>query len=338
MEYVDALGSSLSRIGLGTWAMGGEGWFASIGAQEVGASLEVVAAANQCGVNWIDTAPAYGLGRSEELIGRALRHLPESERPFVFTKCGVVWDDRGEPDEDLTAAGVRRDCDESLRRLGVEHLDLLQIHWPATDGTPLEETWAVMADLVAAGKVRWLGVSNFSVEQMDTAESIRHVDTVQPPLSLLRRDTLAEVIPWCERHGTVVLVYSALESGLLAGTYSRDRIEALAEDDVRRTRPFFTPGGCAGALRLVDRLREIAAVRGCSVAEIALGWVLSRPGVTAAILGARSARQVREWATWAGLGWDADVAGAVDTALEELIVGSPELQGSGRSDDDRHAC
>jgi aryl-alcohol dehydrogenase-like predicted oxidoreductase len=317
LERVDALDTSLSRIGLGTWAMGGGGWFASIGVQDEAASMDVVRAAATSGVNWLDTARVYGLGRSEEIVGLTLRQLPERERPLVFTKCGVAWDSSGDPYYDLTPAGIRRDCDVSLRALGVERLDLLQIHWPAEDDTPFEDTWGTMADLVTEGKARWVGVSNFSVELLDQAESIRHIDAVQPSLSLLRHAALDDVIPWCARRGTFVLAYSSLESGLLAGTYSPRRVQELDDEDVRRTRSFFTAEGFPAASRFLERLRRIAAWRGCSVAEVAVGWVLSRPGVAATILGARSADQVREWSTWTDLKWDTETERRIEAALDE---------------------
>lgn len=321
-------GVPISPLGLGSWAMGGSGYPASLGAQRDEDSLATIRAAVAAGIDWIDTAPYYGLGRAEELIGRYLPAVPDGERPLVFTKCGIVWRSAHEqPTEVLTPENLRRECEASLRRLGVERLDLLQIHWPATDGTPIEDSWGTLAELVDEGKVRWIGVSNFDVELLDRCERIRHVDTLQPPLSLLRRTAAAELLPWCRRHGTAVLVYSPLESGMLAGSYDAERVASLADDDVRMERTdVFGPGAVERNLAFVERLRTIAAGHGWTVPELAAAWVLSWPGVTGAILGARTPAQLAQWSGAASLRLDEATLDAVADALTATGAGTGPLR------------
>ncbi len=297
MQHVTLDGERLSRVGLGTWVMGGGGYLATLGDQSDADSREVIFRAVEAGVNWLDTAPYYGLGHAEEVIGDALRSLPAGDRPLVFTKCGVAWDDPYQPSwEVLTPDSIRRECEMSMRRLGVAELDLLQIHWPVIGGTPVEESWSAMAELADTGMTRWIGVSNFDPPLLERCEAIRHVDTVQPPFSLLRRSAGVDVIPWCQQHGTAVLAYSPLESGMLAGSFTRERAAALPANDVRLERPEIFSGPQLGdCLELVDRLRPVAAELGRTLAELASGWVLSWPGVSAAILGARTSQQLAGW-------------------------------------------
>jgi aryl-alcohol dehydrogenase-like predicted oxidoreductase len=319
MRYTTFHGAPLSRIGLGTWVMGSAGWQASLGRQADDDSLRVIRAAVEAGINWIDTAPVYGLGHAEEIVGSALRSLPCSDRPMVFTKCGIVWDDRDSPTREvLSRANIRAECHASLRRLGVPELDLLQIHWPATDGTPVEESWTAMAELAAEGLTRWIGVSNFDAALLDRCERIRHVDTLQPPFSLLRRGAAADVIPWCTRHGTAVLAYSPLESGMLAGSYTKRRALELGPEDVRLERPeVFCEPDLSRNLALARCLDKIAGRSGRTVAELACGWVLSWPGVTAAILGARTERQL---AGWSGHGSDTLPGGLISEISDALVA------------------
>jgi aryl-alcohol dehydrogenase-like predicted oxidoreductase len=267
---------------------------ASWGEQDDGDTVAMLHAAVEAGITWIDTAAVYGLGHAERVVGRALAGLPGHARPLVFTKCGLVWGDdpRQVPLHTLAPASIRRECEASLRRLGVDRLDLYQIHWPSMDGTPVEDGWATMADLVDEGKVRWIGVSNFDVDLLERCERIRHVDSLQPPLSLLDRRALSHLLPWCQRHGTGVLAYSPLASGLLTGRFSRGRLATLDPEDWRREAPPFRDPDLGRALALVDRLRPIAREAGCSLPELALAWVLSCPGVTAAIVGARDPGQL----------------------------------------------
>src|SRR3954447_14102392 len=209
---------TITRVGLGAWAIGGGDWQGGWGPQDDRDSVAAIHHAVTAGVNWVDTAPAYGLGRAEEVVGEALRQLPASDRPLVFTKCGLVWDPGGRTvSNTLAPKMIRAECDDSLRRLGVDAIDLLQAHWPTWDETPLEESWAAMAALVDAGKVRYIGLSNFTADDLRTCEAIRHVDTYQPELNLLVRHAATETIPLCLANGTGVLVYSPMRSGLLTG-------------------------------------------------------------------------------------------------------------------------
>jgi aryl-alcohol dehydrogenase-like predicted oxidoreductase len=311
------LGSSgieITRVGFGAWAVGGGGSRFGWGSQEDDESVAAIRAAVERGVNWVDTAPFYGLGHSEEVVGRALREL-SADRPYVFTKCGLVWDEQGDPHNVMAPDSVRRECEDSLRRLGVEAIDLYQVHWPPTDGTDLETYWAVLADLKAEGKVRAIGLSNHDVKQLAEAEDVAHVDSLQPPFSLISRDAAADVIPWCADNGTGVIVYSPMHSGLLTGAMTLERIAALPEDDWRKTNPDFTGEDARRNLGLADGLRPVAERHGVSVAAVAVAWTLAWPGVTGAIVGGRNAAQVEGWLPAAGLtltGQDLDdIAAAV---------------------------
>ena len=287
----------ITRVGFGAWAVGGGDWQGGWGPQEDADSIAAIHRAVALGVNWIDTAPAYGLGRAEEVVGRAIAQLPASERPLVFTKCGLVWAKGGRTVSNVLApASIRQECDASLRRLGVDVLDLLQIHWPSDDGTPLEESWGTMAELVDEGRVRHIGVSNFDVALLERCEAIRHIDTVQPQLNLIARGAAADVIPWARSHRTGVLVYSPMRSGLLTGAFTPDRVQSLPEDDWRRADADFTEPGLTRNLALVGSMRVVAQRLGCSLPELAVAWTLAWPGVTAAIVGARRPDQVEGWA------------------------------------------
>lgn len=310
-------GLSISAIGLGAWAFGGDGWRFTWGTQDDERSIATVHRAVELGVNWIDTAAVYGLGHSEEVVGKALAALPEADRPYVFTKAGLVWDPENPaaaPSRIMRPDSVRREVEDSLRRLGVEAIDLYQVHWPDTgapldwngDGgtaagqaTPLEEYWQVMADLKTEGKVRAIGLSNHGPELLETARAIAPVDAVQPPLSLLNRSAEPE-IDWAADHGTGVIVYQPLHSGLLTGTFTRERIASLDPADWRRTHPDFTTHLDAN-LRTVDRVRTVAEAHGTTTGAVAIAWVLARRGVTGAIAGARRPEQTADWVRAAGL-------------------------------------
>jgi aryl-alcohol dehydrogenase-like predicted oxidoreductase len=291
-------GLNITEVGFGAWALGGGGWAYSWGPQDDAASVEAIRHAVARGVNWIDTAAQYGYGHSEEVVGRALRSIPASERPLVFTKGGMVWDEADpfkEAERNLRPESIRREVEASLRRLGVDHIDLYQFHWPDEIGTPVEESWGELSRLVDEGKVLHPGVCNFPVELLERAERIRHVDSLQPPFSLIRRDAGAELLPWCVEHGTGVIVYSPMQSGLLTGRFSAAHIAGLAEDDWRRRAPEFTEPRLPRNLALVEALRPIADRVGATMPELAVAWTLSWPGVTAAIVGARSPEQVDGW-------------------------------------------
>jgi len=285
----------ITRVGLGAWAMGGGEWQGGWGPQADAESIATIQRAVDLGVNWIDTAPAYGLGRSEEVVGAALRALPPEDRPLVFTKCGLIWQ-AGERTVSncLAPESIRRECDASLQRLGCEPIDLLQAHWPTWDDTPIEESWGTMADLVSDGKVRAIGLSNFDVEDLERCERVRHVDTYQPELNLIERRA-AERLAWCRDHGTGVIAYSPMRSGLLTGQFTAERVAALPEDDWRGVNDDFQDPKLAHNLDLVERLRPIAARVGVSLPELVIAWVTAWPTVNGAIVGARRPAQIDDW-------------------------------------------
>lgn len=291
-------GPEITRVGFGAWAIGGGGWAFGWGPQDDAAAIAAMKHAVERGINWIDTAAVYGLGHSEELVGRLLRELLASERPYVFTKCGMVWDARNpmEPARRiLDPASIRRECEASLRRLGVDTIDLYQFHRPDETGVPVEDSWGEMVRLVEEGKVRWAGVSNFDVQLLERCEAIRHVDSIQPPFSLIRRGAATAEIAWAAEHGTGVIVYSPMQSGLLTDRWSVDRIQQLAPDDWRRRAPEFQSPRLERNLALRDALRPIAERHGTTTAAVAVAWTLAWPGVTGAIVGARSPEQVDGW-------------------------------------------
>lgn len=287
----------ITNLGLGTWAIGGP-WAFGWGPQDDAESVAAIQRAVSLGINWIDTAAVYGLGHSEEVVGRALAALPVDDRPLVFTKCGLVWDEddrMAEPKRVLQPASIRRECEASLRRLGMERIDLYQFHWPDETGTAVEDSWDVMLRLVEEGKVRWGGVCNFDVSLLARCASRGPVASLQPPLSLIRRKVAASEIPWCEAHGVGVIAYSPMQSGLLTDRFSAERLAALPAGDYRHRGSEFTAPRFAANLALRDGLRPIAERHGVSVGEVAIAWVLAWPGVTGAIVGARSAAQVDGW-------------------------------------------
>jgi aryl-alcohol dehydrogenase-like predicted oxidoreductase len=311
-------GPAITTIGVGTWAIGGGGWDFGWGPQDDERSLAALRRAVEAGINWIDTAAVYGHGHSEEVVGRLLRDFPEADRPLVFTKCGLQWDPQAPLAGErrvLAPASIRRECEDSLRRLGVERIDLYQFHWPDETGVPVEESWAEMQRLVDEGKVRWAGVSNFHADLLDRCAAIRHVDSLQNHFSLVTRDAGAEDLNWCRAHGTGFLCYSPMESGQLTDSFSLERLRALPDDDWRKRAEGFQEAAVRRNLALRDALRPIALRHGTTVASVAVAWVLAWPGVTAAIVGARSPEQVDGWLSAAGLeltGADlAEIAAAV---------------------------
>lgn len=317
----------ISAVGLGTWALGGDGWSWSWGPQDDAQSVATIVAAVEAGINWLDTAAEYGLGHSEEVVGQALRAIPEADRPLVFTKCGLVWDpgDRMAPAAQVASpASIRRECEDSLQRLGVDAIDLYQVHWPPADGTAVEEYWTAMTGLREAGKVRAIGLSNHDVGQLAAAEAIGHVDSLQPPLSAIARDAADDVIPWCAANGTGVIVYSPMHSGLLSGSFDLAR---LAPGDWRRREPDWTDRLDAN-LRVADALSRVAAGKGTTTASAAVAWTLAWPGVTGAIVGARSPEQLGGWIDGGGLGLTAGDLEAVAAAIRNSGAGTgPERPG-----------
>jgi aryl-alcohol dehydrogenase-like predicted oxidoreductase len=319
-------GPELTTVGFGAWAIGGP-WRFGWGDVDDGESIQAIRRAIELGVSWVDTAAVYGLGHSEEIVGKALEPYRPGEDVLVFTKCGRRWQGRpeGVVENDLRPESIRDECEDSLRRLGVERIDLYQAHWPDwATGTPIEESWGAMAELVDEGKVRWLGVSNFDEELLDRCDAIRHVDSVQPPLSLLVRGARYTVVRWAAEHGAGVICYSPLASGLLTGAFDRERLASLPETDWRRDSPAFQEPLVSRTLALVDRLEPIAARIGATVPSLAVAWVLAQPGVTGAIVGARAPRHVEGWAAASDLELDESVLVEIDAAIEETGAGSDE--------------
>jgi aryl-alcohol dehydrogenase-like predicted oxidoreductase len=279
----------LTPIGIGAWAMGGGGWQFAWGPQDDDESVAAIHAALDRGINWIDTAAVYGLGHSEEVVARALEG--RSKRPYVFTKCERVWNEQRQIQKSLKRDSIRRECEASLRRLKVDVIDLYQIHWPEPD-EDVEEGWETMAKLKAEGKVRWIGVSNFSVPQLERARKIAPITSLQPPYSAISPDIEDGQLPYCRQHGIGVIVYSPMKSGLLTGKMTRERVAALPEDDFRKRVPAFQEPQLTRNLCLADVMKGIGARHGRTAGEVAIAWTLRHPAVTAAIVGMRSASQV----------------------------------------------
>ncbi|HEV2399999.1 MAG TPA: aldo/keto reductase [Candidatus Sulfotelmatobacter sp.] len=291
----------ITPVGYGAWAIGGSGWQFAWGSQDDIDSVAAIHRALDLGVNWIDTAAVYGLGHSEEVVARALKSW-KRRKPYVFTKCGLRWDNRGQVKKVLRADSIRQEVEDSLRRLGVDTIDLYQIHWPPDpDSSELEEGWRTLAELKREGKVRWIGVSNFNVQQIQRASAIAPVTSLQPPYSLLHRDVESDVLPYCQKHGIGVIVYSPMASGLLTGAMTRERIAKLPDDDWRKTHSNFNEPNLSRNLALVDLLQEIARKHGRSAGEVAIAWTLQNPAVTGAIVGARNAKQAEGVMRAAGL-------------------------------------
>ena len=284
-------GMEITPVGFGSWAIGGSGWRAAWGPQDDDEAVGAIRRAVELGMNWIDTAAVYGLGHSEELVARALENVPEPERPYVFTKCSQVWDEEGKVHNVLRKDSVKRECEDSLRRLRMDTIDLYQIHWPRPD-EGIEEGWEAMVELREEGKVRHLGVSNFDVSQMERLREIAPVETLQPPYNMLNRGIEDEILPYCAEQDIGVIVYSPMRSGLLTGKMTRERVENLPSDDWRRNSSDFREPRLSRNLELVDLLEEIGAEHGRSPAEVSIAWTLRHPAVTAAIVGGRRPDQV----------------------------------------------
>lgn len=281
----------ITRLGFGAWAIGGNGWAFGWGPQDDSDSVAAIHEALDCGVNWIDTAAVYGLGRSEEVVARALAGM--AKRPYVFTKCERNWNEERQIVKCLKADSIRQECENSLRRLRVDVIDLYQIHWPEPD-EDVEEGWTTLAALQKEGKVRWIGVSNFNESQLKRAAAIAPVASLQPPYSLVNRSIEAEILPECRRQGCGVIVYSPMASGLLTGTMTRERIASLPADDWRRNNKNYQEPLLGKNLELVETLRSIGAAHGGPAGAAAIAWTLQHPDVTGAIVGARRAGQFRE--------------------------------------------
>ena len=279
----------ITPLGFGSWAVGGGGWQFGWGSQDDRESIAAINRALDLGINWIDTAAAYGLGHSEEIVAKALRG--RTERPYIFTKCSMVWDQEGKISHSLKRDSIRREVEDSLRRLQVEAIDLYQIHWPDPD-IDIEEGWNTLAELKREGKVRYIGVSNFNVERLQRAMDIERVDSLQPPYSLIHPDVEDEILPFCERNGIGVIAYSPMMSGLLSGRMTRERVNSFPEDDWRRSNPEFQEPRLYRNLWLAELLKNIGRHHGLSAGEVAIAWTLRLSAVTGAIVGGRSPEQV----------------------------------------------
>lgn len=277
----------LSPIGFGAWAIGGGDWAFSWGPQDDNDSIAAIHKAIDLGINWIDTAAVYGLGHSEEVVGKAIKSA--SQKPYVFSKCAMVWDEKREITNSLKQ--IRREAEESLRRLQVEAIDLYQIHWPKPD-EDIEEGWATMADLQREGKVRWIGVSNFSVSQMERAAKIAPITSNQPPYSMINRTVEAEILPYCQKNNIGVINYAPMHSGLLTGAMSKERVAAFPEDDFRRNAKNYQEPQLSRNLAVADFLKSIASRHNVAAGVVAIAWTLHHPAITAAIVGGRNAKQV----------------------------------------------
>lgn len=315
---------AITRLGVGAWAIGGGGWDFGWGRQNDSQSIAAIHAALDAGINWIDTAAVYGLGHSEEVVAQAL--AGRSPRPYVFTKCSMVWSADRKIGHSLKAVSIARECEASLRRLKVDAIDLYQIHWPDPD-PDIEEGWMELARLKEQGKVRWIGVSNFDVEQMKRAAAIAPITSLQPPYSLLQRDIEPSILPYVRQHGIGVIVYSPMASGLLSGAMTRERIAAMPPDDWRSRHANFREPLLSRNLRIACLLREIGGRHGRSAGEVAIAWALQHPAVTAAIVGVRNPQQVQ------------GIIGAADLILQAREISEIEdalklegaLAGSARS-------
>jgi len=279
----------ITVLGYGAWAIGGGGWEFGWGPQDDRDSIGAIHEALDAGVNWIDTAAIYGLGRSEEVVAQALSEY-QGKKPYVFTKCSMRWDNKGEIYRSLTAASLREEVENSLRRLKIDVIDLYQIHWPNPE-EDIEEGWTTLAQLKEEGKLRFIGVSNFNVFQLKRAQGIAPVTSLQPPYHLLNRGIEAEILPYCLENNIGVIVYSPMASGLLTGAMTRERITNFPQDDWRRNNPEYQEPRLGRNLKLVELLAEIGAPYGKTAGEVALAWTLRQSAVTGAIVGLRKPGQ-----------------------------------------------
>jgi len=320
---------AITAVGFGAWAIGGADWAVGWGEQDDRQSVAAIRHAIDRGINWIDTAAIYGLGHSEEIVAQALRSVPLDDRPYVFTKCGLIWNEAdrlASPRQVGARDSIRREVEASLKRLQIERIDLYQMHWPAEDGAPIEEYWQALLDLKQEGKVRAVGLSNHNRAQLDAAERIGHVDTFQPPFSAIRRDAAAELLPWCAEHETGVIVYSPMQAGLLSGRFTAERAAALPKDDWRSRNANYQGPALDRNLRLAAAFQPVAERHGTTVAAAAVAWTLAWPGVTGAIVGARTASQVDGWLDAATLRLTSEDMAEIARAIDDSGAGSGPAQ------------
>jgi len=309
----------ITRVGLGAWAIGGS-WQWGWGAQDDSESVGAIRKAVELGVNWIDTAAAYGLGHSEEVVGAAVKEMPSCDRPYIFTKCGLCWNEANNQSREafprLKADSVRREAENSLRRLRAEAIDLYQIHWP-NPNADIEEAWTELAKLKEEGKVRWTGVSNHSVKQMERLEKIAPVTSLQPPYNLINRAIEPDILPYCRKNDMGVIVYSPMASGLLTGKMTRERIASLPDDDWRKKDYNYTGAKLTENLKIVEKISAVAEKRGVPAAQVAIAWTLRHPAVTAAIVGMRKPSQAEKTVGAADLVLTDDEAAEIEKMPED---------------------
>jgi aryl-alcohol dehydrogenase-like predicted oxidoreductase len=316
---------AITPVGFGAWAIGGGSWEFAWGPQDDSQSIGAIRRAISLGVNWVDTAAVYGLGHSEEIVQRALADIPKGERPYVFTKCTLIWDEARQISHNMQADSIRRECESSLKRLGVDSIDLYQMHWPARNGSPdgsspgsIEEALGAMDELKKQGKIRHIGVSNFTVEHLERAVKATEITSLQPPYSMLRRAAEERLLPWCQSHGLGVIVYSPMLSGLLTGKMTKERVNSFPEDDWRRNNVEFKEPKLSRNLELVEKLREIGSRHSRVPGEVAIAWTLRNPAVTGAIVGGRSEKQVEGVVGAATFRLSKDELSEIDSALSKL--------------------
>jgi aryl-alcohol dehydrogenase-like predicted oxidoreductase len=315
---------NITRVGFGSWAVGGGDWAVGWGDQDDAESIAAIQYAVRAGVNWIDTAAIYGLGRSEEVVGAALADIPVDERPYVFTKCGLIGDKENpnaSPRQVGKASSIKAEVEGSLKRLGVERIDLYQMHWPAKDGSPLAEYWQALLDLKAEGKVRAVGLSNHNAAQLAEAEALGHVDTLQPPFSAIKREAGETLLPWCHQHHTGVIVYSPMQAGLLTGAFSHERVAKLPKNDWRSRNAEFTEN-LDRNLAVAEAMGKVASRHNVPTASVAVAWTLAWPGVTGAIVGARNPKQVDGWLPAATLRLTAQDMSEIAAVIEDKGTGT----------------
>jgi aryl-alcohol dehydrogenase-like predicted oxidoreductase len=304
----------ITPIGFGAWAIGGSGWEYGWGTQDDADSLASIHRALELGINWIDTAAVYGTGHSEEVVAQALKSY-QGKKPYIFSKCTLVWDANRTVRPEHSSASIRKECEDSLRRLQISTIDLYQMHWPPPDNGPgLEEAWQTMAALQKEGKIRWIGVSNFNVQQLERAEKIAPVTSNQPPYSLIRRQIESAILPHCEKHNIGTISYSPMASGLLTGAMTHERAGALPADDFRSRNPEFKEPRLSRNIALVERLRQVGQRHGKTPGEVAIAWTLRHKAITGVIVGARSSKQIE------------GIAGAADLYLTPQEV--TEIEGA----------
>ncbi|MDH4263319.1 MAG: aldo/keto reductase [Spirochaetia bacterium] len=305
----------ISKIGLGTWAMGGP-WKFGWGSQDSNESKQTILKALNEGVNWIDTAPAYGLGHAEELIGQVLKSRRKDV--IIATKCGIVWESPKNISFSIHPKNIRKECEDSLKRLNTDYIDLYQIHWPDSK-TPIADSWGEMIKLKNEGKVKNIGVCNFNLNLLKKCERMEHISTLQPPYNMLKREIESEIIPWCIENKVAILAYSPLQSGLLTGKIDKEYIDALSDDDWRKRNPMFKDPWFSKALEFIERIKKTSSQYNRDLTSFAIAWILSHETVASAIVGVRNVGQASEISKGAGWKIKKDDMEKIDIIFNEIF-------------------